>query len=804
VRLLRTLLLAPVLALALAACGSGESESPSGPGTPPPAGPDTSPPTAPTGLTASPAGSTAIDLAWNASTDNVGVVGYVVRRNGVLIGTAATPNYLDTGLSAATTYSYSVTASDAAGNVSTATSVSGMTAGPGGDTTPPSTPTGLTASAGGSTVINLQWNASSDDVGVNGYIVRRDGLVVANPTSTTHADTGRSPGTTYNYTVAARDAANNTSPESAVVTGTTDPAGGGTLPLGALLHDGPATPEQISLVLPITGALAAATTATCRYKVSSDVSWTTCHPLFRVNPSFSNSPAVGGAVAEVFAWPIIDLEPGTQYNVEVTVNDGSEQEVKNLTHTTRALPAQAGAATVNVSAGSTAAQIASAINGAAAGAVIQIASGTYDLSAAISLTSGGTSGNPKYVRGASRTGTILSRSSGSLFSFGANVTGIVFENMTLQGSASDSGTAASSVAFDATNSTFTHSFITIRHLIAIGFDRFAYFHGGAQSLLVYDNTITGNNLWQTSPTNFLGTNLTWNDDGIHLAGKSNAAFNNTIRGFGDTFAYASHSGSDVTADAIGVHYYRNDIYNSTDDPIEVDHARRNVTWYDNRSHNTINCSSIDPLYGGPWLSARNICINPYRVNVHKWNDQNTGHFLYNNTVIATRSVGADADAANWYQPSNGEQRKYGYRNNLHVYRGDGQSIWIETTTHNPIDWTHNSWYPDRQIQWGGTFANLAAAQAGLASTTPIFSGSGRRMLNDNIVTSNPWNQTVTLGTNANTEITDVYAPSVAAGSNAKNSGAAIPNITDGFSGAAPDRGAIIEGRAILQYGDRTQ
>src|SRR5204863_423328 len=79
---------------------------------------DTTPPTTPTGLTATVAGSTGANLSWSASTDNVGVTGYIVRRNGVQVATPATTSFADTGLSAATTYSYTVAARDAAGNVS--------------------------------------------------------------------------------------------------------------------------------------------------------------------------------------------------------------------------------------------------------------------------------------------------------------------------------------------------------------------------------------------------------------------------------------------------------------------------------------------------------------------------------------------------------------------------------------------------------------------------------------------------------------------------------------------------------------
>ena len=104
------------------------------------------------------------------------------------------------------------------------------------------------------------------------------------------------------------------------------------------------------------------------------------------------------------------------------------------------------------------------------------------------------------------------------------------------------------------------------------------------------------------------------------------------------------------------------------------------------------------------------------------------------------------------------------------------------------------------------FGSPAAAQSGLTSTTPVFSGSTRRMQNDNITESNPWTTTIGigpggLGTDSLTEVTGTFTPILRPGTAPKNSGVAIPNITDGFSGAAPDRGAIIEGRPIPQFGD---
>jgi fibronectin type 3 domain-containing protein len=77
---------------------------------------DTTPPTAPTNLVATPAAGQ-IALSWTAATDNVGVARYNISRDGNLIGTATGTSFTDSSVVAGTTYSYIVTAQDAAGNV---------------------------------------------------------------------------------------------------------------------------------------------------------------------------------------------------------------------------------------------------------------------------------------------------------------------------------------------------------------------------------------------------------------------------------------------------------------------------------------------------------------------------------------------------------------------------------------------------------------------------------------------------------------------------------------------------------------
>ncbi len=106
----------------------GPSTSPSGDSsTPSPGQNDATSPTVPTNLVASAVSSTRIDLTWTASTDNVGVSGYRIYRDGVQIATTSAASYPSTGLAASTAYSHRVAAYDAAGNVSAQSSAASAT-----------------------------------------------------------------------------------------------------------------------------------------------------------------------------------------------------------------------------------------------------------------------------------------------------------------------------------------------------------------------------------------------------------------------------------------------------------------------------------------------------------------------------------------------------------------------------------------------------------------------------------------------------------------------------------------------------
>lgn len=185
---------------------------------------DSTPPTAPA-LTATAFSANRIDLQWTASTDNVGVTGYDITRDGNPLTTVngTTTTYSDTTVQPVTTYSYTVTAKDAAGNRAGSNIASALT--PAADTIAPTTPANLRVTNKTSSTISLAWNPSTDNVRVTGYDVYRGSAVVGQGVSgTTYTDTGLLPSTLYSYTVIARDAAGNSSQPSNSVSDTTTAA----------------------------------------------------------------------------------------------------------------------------------------------------------------------------------------------------------------------------------------------------------------------------------------------------------------------------------------------------------------------------------------------------------------------------------------------------------------------------------------------------------------------------------------------------------------------------------------------------
>ena len=176
--------------------------------------PDVTKPTAPGNLTAHAANPGQIDLAWQASTDNIGVTGYDIYRDDQPY-TSVGPNttsYSD-GVLAPATHTYVVRARDAAGNQSDPSNSATESVVP-PDNEKPAAPGNLAATLVGTTGVDLAWDASTDNRAVTGYVIQRNGAVIATiAPATTWSDTAVPPGD-YDYEVLAFDAADNISDPS--------------------------------------------------------------------------------------------------------------------------------------------------------------------------------------------------------------------------------------------------------------------------------------------------------------------------------------------------------------------------------------------------------------------------------------------------------------------------------------------------------------------------------------------------------------------------------------------------------------
>jgi hypothetical protein len=187
---------------------------------------DTQPPTAPTNLTAS-GGVGTVNLAWSASTDNVGVTGYKVYRSTVasftpspatLIGQTTVLTYTDHV--AAGTYYYYVTAVDAAGNESTLSNEASATSLP--DTTAPTV--SLTAPASNATVSGtvVVSASASDNVAVASVQFQVDGNNLGSPITqapyTVNWNTAGFANGTHTLTATATDTSGNAASASETVT----------------------------------------------------------------------------------------------------------------------------------------------------------------------------------------------------------------------------------------------------------------------------------------------------------------------------------------------------------------------------------------------------------------------------------------------------------------------------------------------------------------------------------------------------------------------------------------------------------
>ena len=191
-------------------------------------------PSAPSGLSASSTTQTGTTLSWNAVTppSNCSITSYTIYKSGTSIGTSTGTSFAVTGLSAGTSYTFTVAATDSDGTGSQSSSVS-VTTSSASCSAVPSAPGGLAASSTTSSGTTLSWSAVTppSNCSIASYTIYKSGTSIGTSTSTSFAVTGLSASTTYSFTVAATDS-DGTGSQSSSVSVTTSAATSGEAPYG--------------------------------------------------------------------------------------------------------------------------------------------------------------------------------------------------------------------------------------------------------------------------------------------------------------------------------------------------------------------------------------------------------------------------------------------------------------------------------------------------------------------------------------------------------------------------------------------
>lgn len=292
---------------------------------------------------------------------------------------------------------------------------------------------------------------------------------------------------------------------------------------------------------------------------------------------------------------------------------------------------------------------------------------------------------------------------------------------------------------------------------------------------VSDNIITGRTPWP-------GTGIP-SERGIDLRGTGNVVRFNQVRFFGDCISVQPFTGP-----SYGNDIYGNDVSYCVDDGIEIDYNQANVRVWRNRVTNARMGVSVQPIRGGPAYIFRNELFNLESVPI-KMHNYTTGFVVAHNTGVKNGNGHGD-NGSMW--------RNAIFRNNLFL----GTQYAFEFTTvadEGFRDFDYNGWGTTRAI--GGTSApwfkwdNVRYDRI-VDLPTGVEDNGIEVTMADLLAPTLPssWNVAAPPGA-ASLELT--------AGSDAIDSGAALPNLNDGFAiSDAPDLGAFEFGQPSPVYGPR--
>lgn len=545
-------------------------------------------------------------------------------------------------------------------------------------------------------------------------------------------------------------------------------------------------------------------TVTVSYRRKGEGTWREALPMFRVRHEIATrvlserTARTGQSEREIsrhyrtgnlFAGSVMFLDPGTDYEVRFVMRDpdgGAPAQPRVVTVTTREEPvAWDHGRTLHVhplsGAGGRSQQgafdsVTAAYEAARPGDIIYLHAGVHSIQAPCRLSKSGEPGRPIVLRGAGAGKTIIESpdTKTDLFRLdGADH--LVFEDLTLRRvrTAIDAGGRHDPGA----------SWLTVRRCqIEEAINGIWTQSENSRNWYIADNVITGmDQQWYPRPND---TYMHGSHTGVNVYGQGHVVCHNRISRFSDSLAIANISRpdpADIERHPVNIDFYNNDLSFAVDDTIEADYGAHNIRIYRNLLYNAHTALSVQPAYGGPIYLIRNVAYGITSLSF-KWNNQAAGPIAYHNTVISGRTA---FTSPLW---SNGH-----LRNNLIL--GNGSMISSGTFTPELSTLDYNG-YRGNGIRWTRdrdaprTYADLAEFSAATGHER-----HGLVVDFDAFIRAAP----VQLGTTYASKDFDLR---LQPGSKPIDAGTRLPNVNDGFTGAAPDLGAFELGRPLPHYGPR--
>ncbi len=511
------------------------------------------------------------------------------------------------------------------------------------------------------------------------------------------------------------------------------------------------TIQSLGFEWTITGDADHDATVAVEYRTSSSAPWKQALPLVRVDYNGSN----------MLAGSILFLSPATTYEVRLTLNDpDGGADTRTLSMTTRPVPTlPVSGRTFHVTPGSGGGDgspanpfrgIAAAQAVAQPGDTFLVHAGSYG--GRIGFTKPGTPGNYVVWKGAGDGEALFA-------GIDVYVSHVWLEGLTLR------DLPYALMSKDAPTDVVIRSCAFFNNHYSI------YLQRGGSDWYIADNTIVGDTPISTESLDGEGIEL----NGYSVDSYGHVVAHNRITNVADGISNGTYN----------IDVYGNDIYDASDDGFEGDPGGPNIRVWGNRIHNVAhNGISYQPQNGSPWYIVRNQLVG-FKEAPFKFRTTDRSVIAHNTIVMWGKMICC----------SDTHLLRSIVKNNLWITVTGGQ-IWDFGSS--VRDWRTD--FNNDGFDWGTSTAPFRYGGVVYSSLTSFAAASGLETAGRRI-DRNTCFETFNVPGPPLTPVPPQHM-TLKAGCNAIDAGAILPNINDGFLGAAPDLGAFEMGQPLPAYGPR--